>query len=59
MIDSNADTLLQTEEFEELSVNLMREIIGRDSLSVRDETLVCQAIHRYGSAIISHQRHKV
>lgn len=46
MIDSNARAILATDDFEELSLSLVRDIIIRDSLSVRDEGLVCDALHR-------------
>ena len=47
MIDRNARAVLETDEFEDLSHSVMTEIISRDSLALRDETVVCRAIHRW------------
>ena len=46
LIDSNARAILETDEFEDLSHRVMTEIISRDSLGLRDETVLCRAIHR-------------
>jgi len=47
VIDSNARAILEMDEFEEISLNVVRQIIIRDSLGLRDETVVCKAIHRW------------
>ena len=51
LIDRNARTILETDEFEDLSHTLMTDIISRDSLCLRDETVICRAIHRYKNSI--------
>ena len=47
LIDSNARAILETDEFEDLSHAVVTDIISRDSLCLRDETVICRAIHRW------------
>ena len=50
MIDRNARAILETDEFEDLSLAVVTDIISRDSLCLRDETVICRALHRWNNS---------